>query len=95
MGYQFKVLQIADVPEWQPNPDDLCGGAGPSIDGAWLARRITVEVANTDSGGNVLSVLETKAFLIAEPYSTAKLSDAVNAYKATLPSRNDDEGLVL
>jgi hypothetical protein len=95
MPYQVKILKIAENKEWQPNPANLLGGASPDIEGAWLATRVTVETSNMDAQGNPLSVLEVRDLLVPEPYSTQALVQVVNDYKATLPVRNEDEGLIL
>ncbi len=94
MGYQVKILKIAECSEWQPNPANPNGGAGETVDGAWLARRVTIQTSNTDNDGVPLTVYEVTDLLVPEPYSSTKLVDAVNLYKATLPERNTDEGLV-
>lgn len=91
--YKCKVILVSDS-EWQPPTTNPGSAAGPDIEGAWLARRVTVQVWNADADGNLLSLLETRDFLIPEPYSTQTLADAINAYKSTLPERNEDEGLV-
>jgi hypothetical protein len=95
MSYQVKILKIAESKEWQPSPTNLNGGASPDIEGAWLATRVTIEISNTDSLGNPLTVLEVRDLLIAEPFSTEKLIQAVSEYKAALPARNENEGMVL
>lgn len=93
--YAVRVLRIRDSSEWQPSPDKPFGGAGPTVEGAWLAKRVTVECYTVDALGAKLATYEVRDFLIEEPYSTQKLIDAVDAYKAALPVRNEDEGLVL
>lgn len=85
--YNFRVLKIGEYAEWQPSPDSPDGPAGPGIDGAWLARSVIVEVSNG------LTVLETREFLIPEPYTTEALRDALEDYRQTLPDRHPDEGL--
>lgn len=85
--YNFRVLKIGEYAEWQPSPDNPNGPAGPNVDGAWLARRVTVEISNG------LSVLETRDFLVPEPYSTEALQQVLQDYRQTLPDRHSDEGL--
>ena len=85
--YQFKILRINDFSEWINDNPML--GAGPEVDGSKLYRRVEVEVSNG------LVPLEVKDFLVPEPYSTTSLRDLILSYKATLPPRNDDEGIII
>lgn len=94
MPYQVKILKVADCKEWQPNPSNMDGAAGPNIKGAWLATPVSIETLITDSTGNVLEVYERKDLFVPEPYSVDQLTITVNLYKSTLPTRSDDEGLV-
>ena len=84
--YQFKITKIEDNAEWY-TPDPM-SGAGPTVKGSTLKRRIYIEVSNG------VTKLYDAEILVNEPFTDAGYADAINAYSKSLPVRNVAEGTV-
>lgn len=89
MSYAVRILKIHDDAEWMPPADNPDSAAGPTVPGAWRARRVSVEISNG------VVPLERRDFLVPEPYDRDVLQQMIADYIATLPPRHEDEGLEL
>ena len=78
--YTIKILRIPDYMEWQPPADKPEGGAGPNIKGAWLAKRVTIEVTPKGAHGKKPGHAQGPPLKIAD----------AEVYELLVPCEGDD-----
>ena len=83
--YNIKLLRIEDYAEWY-NPDPM-SGAGPSVAGSTLKRRVYCEV------GNGITTIANVELLVDEPFTPEGFAKTCEEYLATLPVRSEYEGI--
>ena len=84
--YNLKIVKINDNAEWY-NDKMLELGAGPSVKGSTLKRRVFCEVYNDAN-----LKLRDAELLVDEPFTTEGFDKAVKEYISNLPTRHADEG---
>lgn len=83
--YNVKLLKLEDNAEWT-NPDPM-SGAGPNVAGSALKRRCYVEI-------HTATDLYSKAEILTdEPFSPEGFAKSCEELLATLPQRNEYEGI--
>ncbi len=65
--YKFKIIRVADNREWQPPADNPNAGAGPQVEGAWLAKKVTVEITPRGAHGRRPEHAQGRPFKITGP----------------------------